>query len=337
MRCPALACFVLSLVAACSSDPAGAQTDPTKPPLGLEGATLIPAADNPVTAAKVELGKQLFFDPRLSGTGKMSCSSCHLPELAFTDGKALSTKDDGKVNTRNSPSMHNVGYLERLYWDGRATTLEGNVKAAWTAQIGGKPDEVAVRLGAVAQYAAAFQAAFGAPPREDTIVKALASFLRTLRSGDSAFDRFVAGQQDAISADAKQGYELFRGKGACLTCHQAPLFTDRLFHNTGIGMKAEKPDLGAAGDKAFNDPAKTGAFKTPSLRDVDKTAPYFHDGSVKTLEEAVKFMAGGGLDNPHRDPLLRDVGLTDAERAQIVAFLKTLTGNQKFEAPAVPK
>src|SRR6185436_20402794 len=132
-------CLVLPVLAACSSKTAQAGEDPLKPPLGLEKATLVVAADNPVTAAKVQLGKQLFFDPRLSGTGKMSCSTCHLPELAFTDGQPLSTKDDGKVNTRNSPQMYNVGYLDRLYWDGRAPTLEKNVEAAWTAQIGGKP------------------------------------------------------------------------------------------------------------------------------------------------------------------------------------------------------
>jgi cytochrome c peroxidase len=333
-------CLSLTFVTSCSSEPAAAGAagnDPLKAPLGLENATLVTAADNPLTAAKVELGKQLFFDPRLSGSGKMGCNSCHYPEQAFTDGKALSVKDDGKSNTRNSPTMHNTGYLDRLYWDGRAKTLEGNVGAAWKAQLGGKPEEVAKALAAVPAYAKAFQDAFGAAPSETTIVQALASFLRTLRSGDSAYDRFVAGQKDALSADAKAGMELFQGKAGCVICHTPPLFTNKLFHNVGIGMSAENPDIGAAGEKAFNDPAKKGQFKTPTLRDIAKTGPYFHDGSVTTLKEAVKLMAGGGLANPQKDPLLADRGLSDAEIDQLVAFLGALSGNQTFTPPVVPK
>ena len=333
-----LSSLVVSFAAACSSDPAAAaQADIHKPPLGLASATLVASADNPLTAAKVELGKQLFFDARLSGTGKMSCASCHDPELAFTDGRAVSPKDDGVDNTRNSPTMYNVGYLERLYWDGRAKTLEGNVLAAWKAQMGGKPDEAASRLVAVPAYAKAFQDAFGAPPSEDTVVKALASFLRNLRSGDSAFDRWQAGQKDAIGEAARKGHDLFTGKAGCVVCHTPPLFTDRLFHNVGIGMQKEKPDVGAGGEKALNDATKTGAFKTPTLRNVAKTAPYFHDGGTKTLAEAVKLMASGGLKNPHLDPLLLDRGLTDEELGQLVAFLETLTGNQPWTAPQVPK
>jgi len=330
-------CLVLPVLAACSSKTAQAGEDPLKPPLGLEKATLVVAADNPVTAAKVQLGKQLFFDPRLSGTGKMSCSTCHLPELAFTDGQPLSTKDDGKVNTRNSPQMYNVGYLDRLYWDGRAPTLEKNVEAAWTAQIGGKPDEAATAIAAVPAYAKAFTEAFDAKPSKDTIVKALASFLRNLRSGDSEFDRWQAGKENKVSDAAKAGYELFMGKAGCVVCHTPPLFTDKIFHNVGIGMKAEKPDIGAAGEKAFNDKTKTGQFKTPSLRNVAKTAPYLHDGSTKTLAEVVKIMSGGGIDNPNKDPLMMPRGLTDEEQAQLVAFLETLTGNTTWQAPVVPK
>ncbi|MCU0862609.1 MAG: c-type cytochrome [Planctomycetes bacterium] len=329
----------LSFLTSCSSDPAKAATvdDPLVPPRGLEAAALVTSADNPLTAAKAALGKQLFFDPRLSGSGKMGCNGCHYPEQAFTDGKALSVKDDGKSNTRNSPTMHNVGYLDRLYWDGRAKSLEGNVGAAWKAQLGAKPEEVAARLAAVPAYTKAFQDAFGAPPSETTIVQALASFLRTLRSGDSAYDRFQAGQKDALSADAKAGMDLFQGKAGCVICHTPPLFTNKLFHNVGIGMSAENPDVGAAAKNAFDDPAKKGQFKTPTLRDVAKTGPYFHDGSVATLKEAVKLMAGGGLANPNKDPLLADRGLTDAEIDQLVAFLEALSGNQKFTPPVVPQ
>lgn len=325
------------LAAGANAQPAAVPADPLATPLGLANAKLVESADNPLNRAKYELGKQLFFDPRLSGTGAMACAACHLPEKAFTDGNAVSKKDDGGMNTRNSPTMHNVGYLDRLYWDGRAKTLEGNVLAAWKAQIGGKPDEASKRLAAVKEYADAFQAAFGAGPSEDTIVKALASFLRGLRSGDAAFDRWQAGDEKAVSDAAKEGYALFTGKAGCVVCHTPPLFTNKLFHNVGIGMKAEKPDVGAAGEKAFNDPARTGQFKTPTLRDVAKTGPYFHDGSVAALRDAVKLMASGGIDNPHKDPLVMDRGLSDAEIDQLVAFLETLSGNVVWTPPAVPK
>ncbi|HEX5051627.1 MAG TPA: cytochrome c peroxidase, partial [Planctomycetota bacterium] len=296
LPCLVLPFFVWPFFAACSSDQAQAHSDPLKPPLGLEKVTLVPGVDNPLTVPKIELGKQLFFDPRLSNSGKMSCSSCHLPEKAFTDGRVVSPKDNGKDNTRNSPTMHNVGYLDRLYWDGRTATLEINVTAAWTGQLGGKPEEVATRLAAVPAYQKEFQDAFSAPPSEATIVKALASFLRTLRSGDSAWDRWQAGKQDAVGDAAKKGFDLFMTKAGCSVCHTPPLFTDKLFHNVGIGMTAAQPDIGAATEKGLNDPKMTGAFKTPTLRDIAKTAPYLHDGSAKTLAEVVKIMSSGGID-----------------------------------------
>ena len=332
-----LSLTVLPLFSACSSEPAQAKNDPLKAPLGLEGMQLVVNQDNPLTAAKVELGKQLFFDARLSGTGTMACNSCHHPEQAFTDGRAVAKKDDGKDNTRNSPTMYNVGYLDRLYWDGRATSLEGNVGAAWKAQMGGKPEEAAKLLASVPEYQKAFQAAFGAGPSETTIVQALASFLRNLRSGDSAYDRYQAGKNDALGADAKAGMELFTGKAGCAICHMPPLFTNRGFHNVGIGMGAEKPDVGAAGEKAFNDPSRTGQFKTPTLRNIAKTAPYFHDGSASLLKDAVTLMAGGGLANPHKDATLQDRKLSTQEIDQLVAFLESLTGNDAFVPPSVPK
>ncbi|MCB9886999.1 MAG: c-type cytochrome [Planctomycetes bacterium] len=334
-RLPAALLLATSFFAGCSGEPAAASISALTPPKGLEALQLTTTADNPLTEAKAALGKQLFFDTRLSGSGKMSCSSCHLPELAFSDGKRFSTKDDGKDNSRNSPTVHNVGYYDNLYWDGRAKGLEANVLAAWKGQIGGVPDDVAKRLEANATYKKAFTDAFGAGPSETTVVHALASFLRTLRSGDSAFDRAMAGDAKALGENAKKGQELFLGKAGCVTCHTPPLFSDRLYHNIGIGMSAEKPDVGAA--KPTGDASKTGAFKTPTLRDIAKTAPYFHDGSVATLREAVQLMAGGGLANPHKDPLALDRQLNDAEIDQLVAFLESLTGNQKFTAPSIPK
>lgn len=332
----AFALVSIALLGSCSRS-AAAYEDPLHAPRGLESASPVVPADNQPSVAKVELGKQLFFDPRLSASGKTSCSSCHLPEKAFTDGLATSTKDDGKKNTRNSPTMHNVGYLDRLYWDGRAKSLEANVLAAWQKQLCADSKLVAGKIAEVKGYEGAFREAFGGPASEDTITKALASFLRCLYSADSAYDRFVAGDKAALNDAQQKGLELFTGKAGCVTCHTVPLFTDRQFHNIGVGSGAATPDVGAAAKNAFDDPAKTGAFKTPSLRDVAKTAPYFHDGSVATLAEAVKFMAGGGTENPHRDPQLVDRKLTDAEQAQLVAFLESLTGNTKFTAPVLPK
>ncbi|MBL8754119.1 MAG: c-type cytochrome [Planctomycetes bacterium] len=328
----------LAVFAACTSKAAPkASADPSKAPLGLEPLQLVAAADNPYSAAKYELGKQLFFEPRLSGTGKTACVSCHLPEHAFTDQRATSPKDDGKLNTRNSPTMANVGYLDRLYWDGRAKSLEGNVLAAWKAQIGGKPEEVAKKLAEVPDYAKAFQAAFGAAPSETNTVQALATFLRHLRSGNSAFDKFTAGDKKALSEQAQAGMGLFMGKAGCVVCHTPPLFTDKLFHNVGIGMAAENPDVGAAAKNAFDDANRTGQFKTPTLRDAAVTGPYFHDGGTKTLREAVALMAKGGLDNKNKDPLLMDRGLTDAEIDQLTAFVESLTGTIEFVAPTLPK
>jgi cytochrome c peroxidase len=329
--------FVLCLTAlvACSAEPAQPTQDPLQPPLGLERAALETHAENPLTAEKAALGKLLFFDPRLSGSGKMGCVDCHYVDKSFTDGKALSVKDNGSSNTRNSPTMYNVGYLSELYWDGRAKGLEANVKAAWTGQLGGKPELAAERLNAVADYVTMFEKAFGGPANEERIVFALTSFLRTLRSGDSPFDRWQNGDQGAVPSAAKQGYELFLGRTGCAICHTPPLFTNRLYHNVGIGMKTDNPDVGRA--KPADDPSKTGAFKTPTLREVAKTAPYFHDGSVATLREAVKIMASGGIPNSHLDPLLVDRGLGDDEIAQIVAFLETLSTTRTFDAPKLPK
>lgn len=327
-----IALFALSLAACGGDSPANAAG---ADPHGQTAAQQAPVVD-PATAAKTQLGEWLFFDPRLSSTGKMSCSTCHLPEMAWTDGKKLSPKHDGSPNTRNTPTMFNVGSLERLYWDGRAPSLEKNIVAAWKGQAGGDPAAVSAVLAGIPQYTAQFEAAKLGPPSEATIVEALATFLRTLRSGDAPFDQWRGGKKDAISAEAISGYELFKGKAGCVVCHQEPLFTDRAFHNAGVGMDAEKPDPGAGGEKAMNDPRLIGYFKTPTLREIAATAPYFHDGSAATLEEAVRFMAAGGRENPTKSPELINRTLKDDEIAHLVAFLKTLTSPTTAKAPTLP-
>jgi cytochrome c peroxidase len=267
----------------------------------------------------------------------MSCASCHHADKAFTDGLPVSPKDDGSKNTRNTPSVYNTSfYTQGLYWDGRAATLEANVRAAWEKQMMGKPDEVAAKLNAVPGYKQQFEANYGGPADGDRIAKALASFLRTLNSGGSAFDRWqFGGDQQAVDNDVKLGFELFNGKAGCLNCHKPPFFSDSGYHNTGVGMKAEKPDLGR-GPIAKNE-AMNGAFKTPSLRNVALTAPYFHDGSAKTLEEAVRHMASGGVENPTRDLLMVDRKLSDEEIRQLVKLLQALTSNPPLTPPTLPQ
>jgi cytochrome c peroxidase len=330
----------LSLLAACGGSEA-ASTDWKTTPLGLEAAQSLHAvpADNPLTEAKVALGKQLFFDKRLSKDGTTSCETCHQHELGWSNGERFSTKVGGGVNTRNSPTLYNLAYHDKLYWDGRAPSLEANIGAAWKGHMNGGEDtaERAAAIGKIDAYARQFQAVFGGAPTSDAIAKALAAFVRTLRTGNSAWDRYEKTKDKSlVSADAIAGHELFSGKAGCVVCHVPPLYTDRLFHAVGVG---EAKDVGRGAQEPDN-PLAQGAFKTPTLRDVADSGPYFHDGSVADLREAVKIMASGGGSAPHfeaKDPLLVDRKLTDQEIDQLVAFLKTLASSEPFAAPALPQ
>lgn len=321
---------LLLVLAACGSKP---DIEPLpKTPKGLDKVDMTVPADNPITPAKAHLGKLLFFDKRLSSNGSMSCQTCHLHEHGWTNGEASSTKVNGDKNSRNSPSLYNVGYQPKFYWDGRKDTLEGNILAAWKGHMGADPDAMAKTLNGVAGYKTLFEKAFpSAGATGETMVKALATFVRTLRSGNSAYDRGV------MSADAKAGQTLFDTR--CGSCHTrgTGLFTDNLFHNVGIGMDKPNPDIG----RGKFDKNKIGAFKTPSLRSVAKTGPYFHDGSVKTLREAVSIMAKGGVENEHLDSILKTLRklppVTEKEIDQLVAFLEALTSNEPFTAPTLPQ
>jgi cytochrome c peroxidase len=315
-----------------STPPASAKTwQETKIPGLFE--TPFPA-DNPMTADKITLGAQLFFDKRLSANGLVACEGCHFHDKGWTDALPFSTKVGGELNTRNTPTLYNVGYQQAWYWDGRAPTLEKQIAAAWEKQMGANRNEIATLLAGVPAYADAFQKVFGGPPSEDNIVLALAAFLRTLRSGGSPWDRYENKEQVKLPEAAVAGYQIFAGKGQCIVCHMPPLYTDGKFHNIGLEAGKEKPDPGRA--KVTNDVKDTGAFKTPSLRSVAKTGPYFHDASAKTLADAVRFMAIGGKEDPNRDPLLKNVGLTDEEIAQVTAFLETLSSNEPRPTVTVP-
>jgi cytochrome c peroxidase len=300
--------------------------------------SLLPAvtapADNAMTPEKIALGKQLFFDKRMSASGNMSCENCHYRDKGWAVPEALSKRDDGKLNTRHTPTLYNVAYLTIYYWDGRSATMEAQTLAAWRNQMGADPAKIAEKLNAIPVYKAAFNKAYGTDANQDNIVKSFTTYLRTLTSGESPWDKFEKGANNAVSADAKEGFNLFMGKGRCAVCHTPPVYMNNDFHNIGLEAGKEKPDVGR-----FNVTKKvedTSAFKTPTLRSVALSAPYFHDGSAATLEEAVRYMAGGGKADPNKSPLLVDTGMTDAEITKVVEYLKSLTSDEPLVRPILP-
>jgi cytochrome c peroxidase len=320
-----------ALFAACATQDPGARPGAARlsqlPPV-------VSPADNPTTADKVALGSKLWVDPRLSGSGKTACTGCHVRPKGWTDGEVLSRRDNGDMNTRHTPTMYNVGYSPLFYWDGRAPTLEAQVLAAWRVQISADPAKATATIAGVPGYVTEFQKAFGGPPTQETIVKALAAYLRAKVSGTSPWDRHEMGEKNAVSEEAKAGFTLFMGKGRCAVCHTPPVYTDFNFHNIGLEAGKPKPDLGrGAVTKKAED---NSAFKTPTLRSVAISGPYFHDGSRKTLGEAVRYMAGGGGNDPGKSAQLIDTKLTDAEIRQVVAFLTSLTSDEPYRAPTLP-
>lgn len=291
-------------------------------------------ADNPSSPAKVALGAQLFMDKRLSGSGTNNCQSCHYRELGWTDAKALSRRDNGDINTRHTPALYNVGHQSIWYWDGRAATMEAQTLAAWRNQMSVDPAVAAARIAAVPGYATQFQAVFGAPASAETIVKALTAYLRTKNSENSPWDRYEQGDVKAVSKDAVEGYQLFTGKALCVACHVPPFYGNSSFFNIGLEHGKDKPDVGRF--NVTKTEVDRGAFKTPSLRSVALGAPYFHDGSVATLKEAVRYMAGGGKPDSNKTPVLQPRGLSEAELDKLVAFLTSLTSTETWQAPQLP-
>jgi cytochrome c peroxidase len=321
------ALVALDLVA-CRPAASGGKAVMSKLPLGAESILPVPAS-NPLACARVELGQRLFFDPRLSRGGETSCSSCHDPSRAFTDGRTVAIGDGGTVGTRNAPTLLGRAYGRSHFWDGRAATLEEQVLQPFTntREFANSHEEIERRLREGRAYQRAFADAFqGRKPSVELAALALASFVRTLVTGDSPVDRFLLlGDSAALTGVARRGFELFRGKAGCIRCHEPPLFTDETFHNTGIAWR----------DSVYADSGRNavtgryddiGAFKTPTLRNVTLTAPYTHDGSLPTLEAVVEFYDRGGNPNRHLDPMLRPLNLTGTERSDLVAFLRALTG-----------
>jgi cytochrome c peroxidase len=292
--------------------------------------------DNPMTPEKVALGRQLFFDERLSVDGTRSCYSCHVCEHGLTDGLPKAIGAENKQLTRSSPTLWNIGYHKEFYWDGRSPSLERQALAAWSgANMGAKPDEIVVKLNALQDYKSQFQTVFQNDATPENVVKAIAAFERTIISGDTAWDRWKAGDNTAITMSAYRGWNIFQAI-KCNNCHDGVLFTDQQYHNIGIGMDSKDPDIGRF--KVTNKPEDTGAFKTPTLRDIANTAPYFHDGSAKTLEEAMDLMLAGGKPNEHLDKKnLEAHNILPEQRVDLLAFLKSLSVDCQLRKPALPQ
>lgn len=329
---PALGASCLSVIFLAGCGGGGdSSEDVITAPKGLEKFSFHGIDMKEFTADRVALGKQLFFDKRLSKNEDMACHTCHKHELGWTDGQQFSTKSNGKKNTRNSPTLYNVGFQPHYYWDGRKDTLEGNILAAWKGHMDGNPEEAAKKLTAIAGYDSQFKKCFNESATGDHIVTALAMFVRSLRAGNTAWDNK---DKQPLGPSSTRGEKIYMQR--CVSCHTMPLFTSFAFHNAGIGFGKDP----GRGKIETDRPETEGAFKVPTLRNVTKTGPYFHDGSVEKLEEAVKIMAHGGIDNPKLDPILKANAslpkLDERQLGDLMAFLKTLESNEKFTPPVLP-
>jgi cytochrome c peroxidase len=332
----ALAMILVAFCGGCAHSRLDADSASAKPigkvitiqaPLGLPPVPV--PAGNPETAETIALGRRLFYEKRLSADTSLACASCHNPSIGFADGRVHSVGVGGKTGTRNAPTVVNAAYTPRQFWDGRALSLEEQAGGPMSNAVEmNQSHEVTVsKLQADPTYRADFERAFGpGPVTIGKIKKALASFERTLVSGNSPFDRYeYGGDKNALSPAAIRGLAIFRDerKGNCASCHtigeKYALFTDGKFHNIGVGVN----DIGNLTDMGI----EKGEFKTPTLRNIAKSAPYMHDGSLKTLSDVADYYAGGGNSNPYLDGKIKNIHMSGLERVDLVAFLEALTGD----------
>jgi cytochrome c peroxidase len=329
--------------------------------------------DNPQTPEKVALGQQLFFDAHLSADGTIACSTCHDPARAFTDGKAVSAGIGGRAGQRNSPTVLNALYNATQFWDGRAATLEQQAALPIVNSVEmGQPnlDAAVASIAAIPQYRQAFQSAFGTAPNGTDLVRAIAAYERTQVAFDSPFDHYIAGERDAIDPAARRGWQLFNGRARCNKCHalsdktrDSTNFTDNDFHNIGVlivrhnvvALAKQARQMLASADAAAVDRAAIqtdmsalgrflvtkkesdiAAFKTPNLRNLLLTAPYFHDGSQATLWDVIDhYNKGAGLNNPYLDEDIVPLALGERDIDDLVAFMASLTSPPYKEAAAL--
>ncbi|MCI0685009.1 MAG: c-type cytochrome [Gemmataceae bacterium] len=296
-----------------------------KTPAGLP-AVRLPDGKAP-SAAEIELGKQLYFDTRLSRDRTVSCASCHDPQKGWSNGERFATGIGGKVGDRSAPTIINAAYFPLQFWDGRAQELEGQALGPIQnpIEMDLTLDELVMRLQAIPGYKKQFDAIYKDGVSADNVARAIASFERTVLSGNAPYDRYKAGDAKALSEAARRGADVFFNKAHCTACHSGPNFSDGGFHNVGIGLhgkdfKAKNFDVGR--EKISGLEGDRGSFKTPTLREIARTAPYMHDGSLKTLEEVVDYYDRGGNKNPWLDEELFVLKLTARQKADLVTFLK---------------
>jgi cytochrome c peroxidase len=317
---------------------AAAESPPPSPPLTQGGAQalgpvklgVLPPApvppDNPQTAEKIRLGKQLYFDARLSKDNTISCATCHSPTMGWSDAGPTSTGINRQKGGRRSPPSSNAAYNPLQFWDGRASTLEEQAKGPIQnpVEMGNSHEAVVQMLRATPGYVDEFKAAFGTSEITiDQVAQAIAAFERTIVTTDSPFDRYALGDHQALTELEKRGLEIYNGKGHCSCCHWGPAFSDGRFHNLGVpSTDPAKPDLGRS--EISERAADTGAFKTPTMRDVGLRPPYLHTGAENTLEDVIVFYnKGGGLQDRNLDPMMVPLGLSRSEITALVAFLRT--------------
>ena len=297
-------------------------------PLGLDGDFVVIPKDNPLTKEKIELGKLLFFDKRLSKNNTIACGSCHLPSQAFTDGQPVSTGIHRLQGGRSAPASVNRLFSSAQFWDGRAATLEDQSTGPFVSPVEhgfANHDELVAKLNNFEGYKALFQQVFQGPITKERVGQAIASFQRTIISGNSPYDRFdYGGEEGAISPAAQRGLKLFLKKARCTRCHSGFNFTDEKFHNLGIDWDTDHIDLGRF--TVTKNAEDIGAFKTPTLREISRTAPYMHDGRFATLRQVVDFYTRGGIRNPHQDNTIIPLKLSDSEKEDLVEFLQSLSG-----------
>ncbi|MFZ5862235.1 MAG: cytochrome-c peroxidase [Nitrospirota bacterium] len=292
-------------------------------------------AFNLQTPAKIELGKTLFFDPRLSKDNTLACASCHVPALGFSNGQSVAKGVKGQLGTRNVPSLYNVAYRTQFFWDGRATSLEQQALEPIQNPIEMDQDlsQLVAELNAVPGYVKAFRSVFGTGPSADGIAQALTAFERTILSDNSPWDRFMAGDDAALSESAKRGVRIFNERAKCVTCHNGPNFTDNQFHALGLPKRDGVPDDPGRFKVTLNDDDME-TFRTPSLRQVADSAPYMHNGMFATLEEVLDFYVKAEGHPAHRHPLITPLDLlTEQDKMDLLAFIRALSSDPVVVIP----